>query len=209
MLENTKDVLDLLGRIQKAASDDKLARVCYQLRAVLPDCNGSETLVELCSKLIHSPEQYQIAVSLIRFLVQDICEQKYTDALQKYVESRKKYETNKLLPGLQLRILLSAIAANLCSKVEIVALFNQFAMLSLEENPDRFKASSEYGRMLKLFEKLELEGKFGEDGSDVSELRSFLEREGRKDIIRDCLENFSSVRPYTLVVMDVGESELL
>ena len=205
MLENTREVLDLLEKIQKAASDNKLASACYQLRAVLPDCNGSETLVELCSKLIHSPEHYQIAVSLIRFIVQDVCKKEYTDALQEYVEAHKEYETAKLLPGLQLRVLLSYIAAALHSQEEIVALFNRFATLSLEENPDRFKASSDYCSMLKLFEKLELEGKFGTDGKNLSEVKEFLDQNGRPDIIRDHLDTFSPVRPYSLVVMAVGK----
>ncbi len=64
-IKSQDDVLDLLKEIQYAASDDSLAGVCFQLRALLPECTGSESLVELSSLLMHSPEYYQIAVSLI------------------------------------------------------------------------------------------------------------------------------------------------
>ncbi len=204
-IKSQDDVLDLLKQIQYAASDDKLAGVCFQLRALLPECTGSESLVELSSLLMHSPEYYQIAVSLIRYIVQDICKDGQCKALQEYVNSRKKYETDKRLPSLQLRELLWTTAGSMKEKDEIEPFIHHFANLSLKANPDRFNASSDYCRMLKLFEKLLMDGKIKRDGSDLKELQEVLLKRGRKDLVRNQLENFSPHRPYTLAVMNVGK----
>lgn len=205
-VESQDDVLSLLHKVQLAASDDTLAGACFQLRALLPKCNGSESLVELSSLLMHSPQYYRIAVSLIRFILQGLYKKEQSDALEQYVNSRLKYETNKSLPTLQLRVLLVIIAAQ-SDADDIEAFMSHFAYV-LEMNPDRFKASSDYCSMLKLFEELIVKEKFGADGNDLSELRNVL-KSRRKDLIKKYLEDFSTLREYTLAVMNVGKSNSL
>ncbi len=203
-MESQDNVLSLLEQIQQAASDDALAGACFELRALLPECNDSESLVELSSLLMQSDEYYRIAVPLIRFIVQDLCIKEQSDALQQYINSRTKYEANKYLPYLQLRVLLANIADKISSKNHIETIMNRFAVYTLNANPDRFKASSDYCSMLKLFEMLIVEKKFGSEGNDLSELWKVLNDVGRKDLLRDYLEDFSIDREYTLAVMDVG-----
>ncbi len=126
-------------------------------------------------------------------------------ALQEYVNSRQKYETDKRLPSLQLRELLWTTAGSMKEKDEIELFIHHFSNLSLKANPDRFNASSDYCRMLKLFEKLLMDGKIKRDGSDLKELQEVLLKRGRKDLVRNQQENFSPHRPYTLAVMNVGK----
>ncbi len=207
-MKSQEDVLSLLEKIQRAATDDSLAAVCFQLRALLPDCSGNESLVELSSLLMQSDEFYSIAVPLIRFILQDECNKDESDALlQKYVNSKQKYETNIHLPSLQLRVLLAKIAVCVDSN-DVETFMNHFARHTLEMNPDRFKASSNYCSMLKLFEKLIVNGKFGPDGSDLSELCRLLLVGGRNDLIH-LLEDFSTLREYVLAVMDVNSESNL
>ena len=205
----SQDVLKLLKKIEEVTSDEKLASISYQLRALLPECDDTMTLVSIYSQLMQSQEYYQVALSIVTFVVQDVCSIDQLNILQGYVQQHTKYESdNLILPKLHLRVHLTNVAANITDENQFEALINRFARVQLEAHPDRFKALSPLCTMLKLFERLEREGEFGTLGekekANLNGLQDILKDIGRRDLAEDII-SFSSLRPFTCAVMDVGK----
>lgn len=207
-LTSQEDVLKLLKKIEEVTSDEQLARVYYELRALLPECDDSMALVSIYSQLMQSQEYYQVALSIVTFVVQGLCSKDQLDMLQGYVQQHTNFDSDKLVPKLQLRVFLANVATLITDKDQVEILMNKFARQTLEAHPDRFKALSTHCAMLKLFERLEKEGVFGtldkKEEADLKELQRILYDMGRRDLAED-INSFSSLRPLTCAVMNVGK----
>ena len=214
-----ESVLSLLSKIEGTRADENDAIVFdYQFRSLFQDLSSHADIIKISKGyeiLRQSEDYYRFALPLVIFMVKGHNSKDEIDALMEYVKNNTIYETDIRNHRLNLRQLLSNIAAALDENDirELVTVISR----RLDIDMDFIKDDKDYSlaTALKAFQLLEEKGEFKsmlenhqKDISKFMPLNMLLEEMGQSRMIKDYVEPYSP-QPITVAVMNVQRKRFI
>ena len=197
-LDEEKDVLELLEKIEDIASNAELEQALYEFRGLLPKLESPRRIVDTYLALRQS-DYFSTALSLVAFVIQCVhaCPVGLLGDLQKHVRRNSTYETDEHIPSFMLRLTLADIATGLMSASDRsqAADFITLAASHLKVNADKFDGL----QLLKVFDTLEKRGHLNPEDATQSLICTWLTNIERPDLV-ETLKGYYPYRPIKLVV---------
>ena len=199
-----EDVVIILRKVEDAASNEEIEHALYQFRGLLSkDVSrfGDGPIVSCYLLLRESPDYNTIALSLIRFVLDDVraCGRDLMERICGCLQMRRMYEHNVQISRLILRSTLSSIASQL-DQGQVDQFISLVSELHLKVHPDRFGDSH---RMLKIFEMMEDRHLFDDK---LLLLRETLLLIGRSDLVQTLIDVYD---PNKFIRVTVTQGQFL